>query len=165
VLVVVAGSFYKEEHEQLNTIKILESAQWDRPRKHGRTVLVAVVGRAHPLSLPVRRAEDALLFRKLARCRFRIWHMNVDQGSLMLAREAYQRAFGLPENQVIAAMWAETAQVGRRRCRRCLASTCEGITAVVTCAGRAPARASMCMSVCETERECVRAWMHASMRQ
>jgi hypothetical protein len=50
----VPGSMFQLENELGKSIKMLEARQWDAP-------------------------EDASLFRKLARARFRLWHLNLDQ--------------------------------------------------------------------------------------
>ena len=80
------GSMFQVELELTKTVKLLQNRGWATP-------------------------EDPVLFRKLARCRFRLWQMNLVQGSLIVAREAYQKALSLRENQSVAALWAETAQV------------------------------------------------------
>ena len=80
------GTMFQVELELGKTIKLLEDRAWVAP-------------------------DDAVLFRKLARARFRLWQMNLDQGSLVLAREAYQKALSIVENQAVAPLWAETAQV------------------------------------------------------
>jgi hypothetical protein len=82
----VPGSMFQVERELGKSIKILEDRAWVSP-------------------------DDPTLFRKLARARFRLWQMNLDQGSLVVAREAYQKALSINENQAVAGLWAETAQV------------------------------------------------------
>lgn len=85
----VPGSLFREETDILVRVKILE----DRA-----------------LSAP----DDPSLFRKLARARFKLWYLNLDQGAVAIAREAYQRALAIKENQTVPGLWAECGMVRAR---------------------------------------------------
>ncbi len=82
----VPGTLFEQEQRVRVQLQILESRHWEEP-------------------------ENAELFRKLARCRFKLWHLNLDPGSIALAREAYEKALSMKENTVVGALWAEAAMV------------------------------------------------------
>ncbi len=82
----VSGSLFEQEQRVRVQMQILESRAWDEP-------------------------DNAELFRKLARCRFKLWHLNLDAGCIALAREAYEKALSIKENTVVGALWAEAAMV------------------------------------------------------
>ena len=84
----VSGSMFHEEHDQHVQMKIIEERLMEEP-------------------------NDPVLFRKLARCRYRLWHLNLDQGGVKKACEAYEKALSFEENQGIGALWHEAALVRR----------------------------------------------------
>ena len=61
--------------------------------------------------LSIERPDDAKLWRRYARMSYRLWHLNLDKKTLHDARNAFQKALGVVENQSNPALWAECALV------------------------------------------------------
>jgi tetratricopeptide (TPR) repeat protein len=88
------------------------------PKKHAY-IPGAMFKREQELLVTIRLCEDRLVYgpnnpvltRKLARARFKLWHLNLDQGAVAVARACYEKAMGFPENHSLAYLWAEAAML------------------------------------------------------